>query len=209
MPFTAKSKLQGTFVSDCRTSTDLQLVEKWIYRDVPYAFRTKKEQYRDWRAALADCFGLPVDAIVVVGSTAAGLSFNPDKRLRPHSPHSDIDVGVIAQNVFREAWDWFLRQRVERIAYPAPVNGWIDDHKTRLIFFRQIGCDQYLEYLPFGRKWNACLDAASKGSPVDGRPVKARIYEDSRSHQLSYAWRNQPTKKLEYLRSLSWVSKIS
>jgi hypothetical protein len=70
MPFTAKSKLQGTFVSDCRTFTDLQLVEKWIYRDVPYAFRTKIEHYRDWRAALADCFGLPVDAIVVVGSTA-------------------------------------------------------------------------------------------------------------------------------------------
>jgi hypothetical protein len=178
MPFTAKSKLQGAFVNDCRTSTNLQLVEKWIYRDVPYAFRTRKEQYRDWCAALADCLGLSVETIVVVGSTAAGLSFSPDKRLRSHSPQSDIDVGVVAQNIFREAWDWFLQQRVERIAYPPPVHGWIDDHRTRLIFFRQIGCDQYLEYLPFGKKWNICLEAASKRSPADERPVKARIYED-------------------------------
>src|SRR5215470_18501490 len=189
MPFQARNLLQGTFVNDCRTMTNAELVERWVYRQTPYAFRNAAAAFHAWRNELAACLGLESDAICVIGSTAAGLSLSPTKRLRPHSLQSDVDLAIISQQLFQTAWDWFVAKRIEFMSFPAPVKEWMDDHKSRLIFYRQIACDQYLEYLPFGKVWTECLQAASERAPVRGRVVKARIYADRQgAHWLSYKW---------------------
>jgi hypothetical protein len=170
------NKLQRQFVLDCKAMTNLEVVEKWVYRGTPYALRHSTQAFVEWRSTLAECLGLVPDSIFVVGSTAAGLSLSPYKGLRMHSPHSDVDLGIVAPELFQIGWDWFIQQQAERIAFPQAVTDWIRDHRTRLIFYRQIGCEQYLEYLPFGRAWIDCLDSASRRVPVQGRSVKARIY---------------------------------
>jgi hypothetical protein len=178
MAFAARNKFQGAFVNDCRTMSNSELVNAWVYRPVPYAFNNSRQDFQAWQESLAQCLGLPPESVVVVGSIAAGLSLNPYKRLRLHGPQSDVDLGIISGDRFREAWDWFIAKQVERVSFPPAVKGWIDDHRQRLVFYRQIGCEQYLEYLPFGRAWIECLDAASKQAPARGRSIKARIYDD-------------------------------
>ena len=178
MPFQARNLLQGIFVNDCRTMSNAELVEKWVYRQTPYAFRSAAAPFGAWRDALAACFGLEPGSIRVVGSTAAGLSLSPTKRLRLHSPQSDVDLAVISEDYFQTAWDWFVAKRIEFMSFPKPVKEWMEDQKRRLIFYRQIASDQYLEYLPFGKVWTTCLEAASNRAPVGGRIVKVRIYAD-------------------------------
>ena len=178
MAFAVKTRLQGTFVNDCHTLDHVAIVERWIYRPVPYAFRSKPKEFSSWRDALAGCLGVSVEDIVVVGSTAAGLSLSPDKALRMHSPHSDVDVGIVSRRHFDLAWTWMLEQKTRRIGYPPAVNSWIMDHQQTHIFYKKIACDLYLEYLPFGRDWIACLEAAGKRPPAAGRDVKVRVYAD-------------------------------
>ena len=125
------------------TGTDL--IEKWVYRQTPYAFRNAARAFDQWRTQLAECLEVEPTSICVIGSTAAGLSFNPTKRLRLHSPQSDVDVAVISQELFRMAWDWFIAKRIEFISFPGPVKGGMDDHKKRLIFYRQIGLHPVLD----------------------------------------------------------------
>lgn len=178
MAFRPQNKLQGAFVLDCRNLSERDLLTKWVFRSTPYGFRRSSEEFSAWRQALAECLDVEPTSIFVVGSTAAGLSLSPTKRLRPHNPTSDVDVAIVSEQAFRTAWDWFVTQRIERIGLPAPVRDWVDAHKESYIFFRQIASDQYMEYLPFGRQWLLCLEAASRQSPCTGRSVKARIYQD-------------------------------
>jgi hypothetical protein len=181
MTFKPRNRLQGQFLQDCRLHSADELIDKWILRETPYAFRLLAAQFLTWRLALAQCLGVQPGTIVVVGSTAAGLSLSPYKNLRMHGPTSDLDVAVISSNHFNLAWDWFVTQKQQRLRYPVPVNSWIEEHKQRLIFYRQIGCDRYLEYLPFGPQWVQCLEQASVRDPVNQRVVKIRIYADDQS----------------------------
>jgi hypothetical protein len=80
MPFQARNLLQGTFVNDCRTMSNAELVEKWVYRETPYAFRNAAAAFLEWRNQLAACLGLEPNSICVIGSTAVGLSLSPTKR---------------------------------------------------------------------------------------------------------------------------------
>jgi hypothetical protein len=50
-------------------------------------------------------------------------------------------LAIISQQLFQTAWDWFVAKRIEFMSFPGPVKEWMDDHKSRLIFYRQIACD--------------------------------------------------------------------
>jgi len=74
-----------------------------------------------------------------------------------------------------------------RYKLPKPAQSWIDQHKTRLIYFGAIATDQIVQYLPFGRPWTEALSFVKGLTPIDGREVNIRIYRDFsalRSYQV-------------------------
>ncbi|MCX6501142.1 MAG: hypothetical protein NT132_01805 [Microbacterium sp.] len=143
-----------------------------------------RAQYAAWRSDLGAELEVDPLCVVVVGSTAVGVSLSPrpDKRFRPYHDDSDVDVAVISPRHFDEAWRWLralgpldaLKGRPDE----ADLLGW---HRRSLVFDGTIATDRLLPYLPFGAVWQSALGRASRRPPTLDRDVKARIYRDFES----------------------------
>jgi hypothetical protein len=94
-----------------------------------------------WHDGLAQNIHLPPDAVLIGGSAAAGVSLSPMKRLRPFGLHSDIDLVVVSEGHFEQAWGWMRVAHRSTILTPIQRD-LIRDHMTRLVFFETIACDR-------------------------------------------------------------------
>ncbi|MEV8265448.1 hypothetical protein AB0P00_14995 [Microbacterium sp. NPDC077057] len=165
---------------------------------VPAIFEDR-EQYAAWRSDLGAELEVDPLCIVIVGSTAVGVSLSPkdDKRFRPFHDESDVDVAVVSARHFDEAWRWLralgpldaLKGRPDE----ADLLGW---HRRSLVFDGTIATDRLLPYLPFGATWQSALGRASLRAPTLDRDVKARIYRDFESLR-EYHRRNVESLKAE------------
>lgn len=163
---------------DPATFTSLHILDR-----VPAIFESR-EQYAGWRSFLGAELEVDPLCIVVVGSTAVGVSLSPreDKRFLPYHDESDVDVAVISPRHFDEAWRWLralgpldaLKGRPDE----ADLLGW---HRRSLVFDGTIATDRLLPYLPFGAAWQSALGHAARRAPTLDRDVKARIYRDFES----------------------------
>lgn len=148
---------------------------------VPAIFKSR-QQYASWRSQIAEGLGVDPLNLLVVGSTCVGVSLSPsrDKFMRPFHSGSDIDLAVVSDRHFDEAWRWLrnlgpidtLRQTSKDAA---DLLQW---HKRSLVFDGTIATERLLSHLPFGAEWAAVLGRAGRVPPTENRDVNARIYRD-------------------------------
>lgn len=167
-----------------RTLDAAEFTSIHILDRVPALFENR-EQYAGWRSDLGAELEVDPLCIVIVGSTAVGVSLSPkeEKRFRPFHEESDVDVAVISARHFDEAWRWLralgpLDALKARSPEEADLLGW---HRRSLVFDGTIATDRLLPFLPFGAAWQSALGRASRRAPTLDRDVKARIYRDFES----------------------------
>jgi predicted nucleotidyltransferase len=171
------------------TQADLSAcVGRWVLERTPFVFGADADAFRSWRHTLARGLGVDPCDITVTGSAAAGFSLDPNKEFKLFDADSDIDVAVISEYHFDVAWRFLRTMGNERYKLTQVERDWVDEHRTRLIYWGTIATDVLLPHMPFAPEWMPALAVASHDPSVDGREVKVRLYRDYpalRSYQLS------------------------
>lgn len=93
---------------DCQNDEEsiLDFCRKHVLHGTPYIFRSRDEEFYEFRKRIADKFRIPFHEIYITGS--AKLGFSPFKR-KPFDFDSDIDVALVSPSLFE--------QIMENIAY--------------------------------------------------------------------------------------------
>jgi hypothetical protein len=121
-------------------------------------------------------------SLLVVGSAGVGFSLAPLKEFSEFSQGSDIDVAVVSQRYFEEAWKWLRElgpaKRLTKGSLEYDMLAW---HRKNLVFDGAIATERLLSRLPFGARWRSGLGRAGKREPTIGRDIKVRLYRDFQS----------------------------
>lgn len=143
--------------------------------------------FRTWRRNLSLGINVDPSEIIVTGSAAVGFSLSPTKRLKPFDSKSDVDVAIISDRYFSEAWH-HLRSIDLTLAPLTPAQRTaVIDHQKRYVYWGCIATDRLLPILPFAKAWMAARSRLAATEPTLEREINFRIYKDFRalrSYQL-------------------------
>ncbi len=170
--------IRDDIIAALRSNSTDQFVREHLFDRIPHLFNGDRSAFVTWKDHLARALEVDAACLTFVGSSAIGVSLNPDKGFKMFDDDSDIDVGIISHYHFTVSWR-YLRTQGHRRAHlgPKTVAAW-DDHVSRLIYWGTIATDQLLGILPFGHQWLKALSTMSTMSPTVGRDIKLRIYSD-------------------------------
>lgn len=187
--------IKEIFIEDLLTRSPEKIISVWIIESIPYAFNDDLNLYVNWKHTLSGKIGVDSSSILITGSGSVGVSLNPYKNYREFNLDSDIDVAIISDYYFNEAWRYMrsLGSGIHRLP-PAPKQA-IHNHVQKYIYWGTIATDLILPYLPFGKKWRNALDEMSQIYPTNDRKINARIYKDFESLRAYH------TSNLKSLRS--------
>ena len=112
---------------------------------------------------------------------------------------SDIDVAVISEYHFNDAWRTLrnLGTEIHKLSQPAKQS--VKDHVNKYIYWGTIATDRILNIFPFGKAWSETLKQMQELNPTMGRTINARIYKDFdslRAYQVNNL-KNLRTQELE------------
>jgi hypothetical protein len=172
---------RDALISQLKHLTAEDFASRHVLDRVPWLFADRR-QYIDWKTGLAAELEVDPYMLLVVGSACLGFSLSPYKRFSEFGLRSDIDIAVVSERHFDEAWRW-LRELgpdnlVVRDSLEQEMFKW---HRRNLIFDGAIATEKLLSKLPFGEKWASALGHAGKREPTQGRQLYVRIYRDVES----------------------------
>lgn len=102
---------------DCQNDEEsiLDFCRKHVLHGTPYVFRSRDEEFYEFRKRIADKFRIPFHEIYITGS--AKLGFSPFKK-KPFDFDSDIDVALVSPSLFEQIMenvaDYQMRIRKNR-----------------------------------------------------------------------------------------------
>ena len=152
-----------------------------LFDRVPYIFNGDRSSFVSWKTQLSHAIEVDPACITFVGSSALGVSLNPNKGFKLFDDESDIDVGVISSYHFTVSWRYLRTQSHRRLHVDSKTLAAWNDHADRLIYWGTIATDKLLGILPFGKQWLDALSQMSKATPTIGRDINLRIYNDYES----------------------------
>lgn len=156
-------------------------ISQYLFDRVPHVFGDERKSFLSWKGALAKAIEVDPACIILVGSSAVGISLNPSKGFRPFDSGSDVDVGVVSHYHFTVAWRFLRTQGHRRTHVDAKTRAAWDEHVTRYIYWGTIATDRLLGILPFGKQWLGALTTMAQISPTVARDINLRIYSDYES----------------------------
>lgn len=164
------------------------LVNELLFEQVPHIFGGRWPAYRTWKLTLAKGIHVDPSEITIVGSAATGLSLSPGKNFKPFDAASDVDVAIVSDYYFSEAWH-HLRS-IDLILDPLtpPQKSAINSHKRNYIYSGCVATDRVLALMPFAGTWLTARSALAGTNPTEEREINFRIYKDFRalrSYQLT------------------------
>lgn len=175
---TKLTRLQDEIVRDLKTLTPHRFVSVRLLERVPHVFGSNASAYLDWRQELAAQLHVDPKAMVIVGSSAAGVSLSPLRKLPLIRPDSDVDVAVISLHHFETSWAWLRRLGASIHALPADARETVLDHRRRLIYWATIATDKLIGHMPMAPVWVPALAAMGNRLPGSPRSVNVRLYRD-------------------------------
>jgi hypothetical protein len=156
-------------------------ISEYLFDCVPILFSGDRELYISWKSILAKKLEVDSANILLVGSSAIGISLNPKNGFNSFNDQSDIDVAVISHYHFTIAWHYLRSQGHRRYQLDRATQTAWQDHVDRFIYWGTIATDRLLGILPFGKEWLAATSHMSTIVPTQGRDVRFRIYSDYES----------------------------
>lgn len=175
------NELKSRFVQELIAKEPEKIASLWLLERIPYVFDDNLEAYIDWKHSLSQRIGIDSNSLLLVGSSCAGVSLSPYKNYKPFDDSSDIDVAVVSDYHFNEAWRTLrnLGSRIHRLRPKERQS--VDDHVKKYIYWGTIATDYILPLFPFHKQWEEALKSMSEVYPTQGREIKARIYKDFES----------------------------
>lgn len=164
-----------------------EFVSEYFFDRIPYLFANDRRAFINWKTALANSIEVDPACVSLVGSSAVGISLNPNKGFKQYDEKSDVDVAVISSFHFAVAWRFLRTQGHQRMHVDAKTRNAWNEHTRRFIYWGTIATDRLLGVLPFGSLWLPALSKMSLVSPTIGRDINLRIYADHeslRSYQI-------------------------
>lgn len=158
-----------------------ELVDELLFEKAPFVFDGIWDSYRTWRLRLARDIDVDPSEIIVVGSAATGRSLGPTKNLKEFHSKSDIDIAIISDRFFSEAWHHLRTLDVTLASLTAAQRIAVADHQRRYIYWGCIATDKILPLLPFAARWLAARSTLAATEPTLERDVNFRIYKDCRA----------------------------
>lgn len=157
------------------------LFSELIFDRTPHIFGGDASTCRSWTAKLAHLLNVDATEVRMVGSAAVGFSLSPYKDFSEFSDASDVDIAVVSDYYFSEAWHFLRTIDLTLAQVTWPQRAAIKEHQTRFIYWGCIAADKILPLLPFAQRWMAARALVSGSTPTDGRDVNFRIYKDFRA----------------------------
>ena len=147
--------------SDLLAVTELPTwIDRNFLRMDPYAFNsTEGNLFPEFVLDAAQAFDVDPNGIYCIGSGAIGLSLNPTNvqlgHLKAFAGTSDLDVAVISQFHFDQAWR-DLRVLAHTAYTPSTSNSLRDklDHQRSRLFDGAIVANKLMARLTFGAQWH-------------------------------------------------------
>ena len=84
------------------------------YGGIPFAFRRRPGTMRVLADHVRQSLNIPAAEITVIGSGKVGFSLSPDNYSRPFRKLSDLDVMIVDERLFDEAWHCLIRWNYPR-----------------------------------------------------------------------------------------------
>lgn len=170
--------IKHAFITELLSKPPELIASVWIIDRIPLLFDENRELYASWRYQLAKGLDVDPSSLVVTGSCAFGVSLNPNKNYQFFHAKSDVDVAVISDHHFTNAWRALRNLGSEIHKLPPATKQSVKDHVSRYIYWGTVATDRILHILPFGKEWNEIIEKMQQTSPTNGRTIKARIYRD-------------------------------
>jgi len=167
--------------TDLRELSPREFVSEYLFDRVPHLFSGDRKLYVEWKTKLANAIEVDPACIILVGSSAVGISLNPAKHFKRFDETSDIDVAVVSNYHFTVAWRFLRTQGHRRTHVDAKTRIAWDEHVRRFIYWGTIATDKLLGILPFGPQWLSAVTEMTRVTPTVGRDIKLRIYSDYES----------------------------
>lgn len=173
--------MREELIDDILNKNSSYVTSKWMVERVPYIFQDNLDQYISWKEKLSNLIGVDSKAITITGSSASGISFNPEKNLKLFDESSDIDVAIVSAYYFDISWHYLRNIGSRRHRLSNKEKNAIEDHRSRLIYWGTIATDKILQILPFNNEWIKAIDEMKKINPTVDRDINFRIYRDFES----------------------------
>jgi hypothetical protein len=160
----------------------------WILERTPHIFAEDRKLFLTWKHQLGNRLGVDPIAISLVGSSAVGVSLNPNKNFKLFDVSSDIDVAVVSDYYFTEAWRTLRRLGTDLFKLSPGQRASVSEHVSKYIYWGTFATDRLLPILPFAKHWISALEDMQTIDPTKGRQIKIRLYRDFdslRSYHLS------------------------
>lgn len=163
------------------------LLNELLFEQVPFIFTQSWSLFRTWRRELGLAVNVDPSEIIVVGSAATGQSLSPIKAFKAFDQESDVDVAIVSDHFFSEAWHHLRSVDLTLDALTPTQRAAIVDHQKRYIYWGCIATDRILSLMPFAIRWVAARSNLAAMPPTSDRDINFRIYKDFRalrSYQL-------------------------
>lgn len=158
-----------------------ELLNELLFEHVPHVFGQSWEAYRSWRRSLASAINVDPSEIIVVGSAAVGYSLGPTKQLRAFDNQSDIDVAVVSDYFFSEAWHYLRSVDLTLDPLTPAQKAAVVDHQKRYVYWGCVATDRLLPIMPFAVPWLEARSSLAAMASTLGRDINFRIYKDFRA----------------------------
>jgi hypothetical protein len=138
----------------------------------------KNIEYVRWRHEIAKRLNVDPMGIQLVGSARLGYSLSPGKKFKRFDGDSDLDIAVVSDEIFDQAWLELRRLIKSRRE--------LDSQKRylhKLVFEECIALDIVLPHLSFGDQWSYIRDEIAEllGEGLDNREINYRLYRNHRA----------------------------
>lgn len=138
-------------------------IDRNFLRSDPFAFQTPEGNiFREFVHEAAQAFDVDPNGIYCIGSGAIGISMNPKNiemgRLKRYGSGSDLDIAVISQFHFDQAWRDLrvLSHKAYTPATSSTLRRKLDHQQSRL-FDGAIVANKLMSNLTFGTTWSLQL----------------------------------------------------
>jgi len=176
------------FTSLLRTQDHESLVDEYLFRGVPFAFRERPEEYNILLEHIATSLDVPRTSITLVGSGRIGFSLNPDKFGASFSDKSDLDILVVSDLWFDRIWLDFLRWNRRNYFNLSPQDKVLITRNRIDIYWGRLWPDSLPQVTQLAAVWFNAFRSISLNPDLAKWEVNGRLYRTWDHARLYQLW---------------------
>lgn len=143
----------------------------------------REYDYVRWRHDYSERIGVDPQSLTLVGSAKLGYSLSPSKGFKTFDSHSDLDLAVVSESCFDQAWKALRKTINEFDIIKDEKKNEIKGYARKLIFDGTVDVNSWISEIPFAAAWGAARDDMSTKMPPSlwGHEINYRLYRDRES----------------------------